>query len=433
MERLNFIGNNVYVIRYSDVGSELGKRTFEEAFGDTLDVDLGFTVGVEEPAVIEALSNSVPPPESSRVSRSDVEIPEFDLQSLLVPQEAIDKYKMCHARLKKELKLISLEDHVWTLKSFDNNNVGIVKLQCGECQKDFGGGSGDHNKNTIHNLFANFKKSHIMSNAHIRNWCRRKGIPWTEHPQSSVQKGKYLILTAEDHKRVVEDGMAILDMVNRDICVEGGPFGAIGDPEGDSIKSFWHKVRCKVCGDLFQLCPPKKNLAANLTNHVMGIKHVTKVEEAAHPGHLFGLAISTGHRGRPTTSSRNTLVNQNDLHNWFRIAIRFEGGCTETGGGASGNFFSILSFLCWGNWRLTCIYSNKSYDITGLLMDPMPCFNWVPEPHTKGTFMYNDKLHVVSGCFRHKVYKRFSSSGEPFTDFICSEYCNILQESDFRM
>jgi hypothetical protein len=112
MERLNPVGNIVYVIRCSDVGSELGKRTFEEAFGDTLDADLGFTVGVEEPAVIEALFDSVPPPESSRVSRSDVEIPEFDLQSLLVPQEAIDKYKMCHARLKKELKLISLKDHV---------------------------------------------------------------------------------------------------------------------------------------------------------------------------------------------------------------------------------------------------------------------------------------------------------------------------------
>jgi hypothetical protein len=128
MERLNLIGNNVYVIRCSDVGSELGKRTFEEAFGDTLDADLGFTVGVEEPVVIEALSDSMPPPESSRVNKSDVEIPEFDLKSLLVPQEAINKYKMCHTRLKKELKLISLEDHVWTLKSFDNNNIGVVKL-----------------------------------------------------------------------------------------------------------------------------------------------------------------------------------------------------------------------------------------------------------------------------------------------------------------
>jgi hypothetical protein len=188
-----------------------------------------------------------------------------------------------------------------------------------------------------------------------------------------------------------------------------------------------------VCGDLFQLCPPKKNLAANLTNHVIGIKHITKVEEAAHPGHLSGLAISIGRRRRPTMSSRNMLENQNDLHNWFRAATRFEGGCTKTRGGASGNFFSILSFLCWGNRRPTCIYSGKSYDITALLMDPMPGFNWVPEPHTKGTFMYNDKLHVISRCFRHKICKRFSSSGEPFIDFTCSECCNIPQEFDFRM
>ena len=117
-----------YVIRCSDVGSKLGKCTFEEAFGNTLDVDLGFTVEMEEPLVIEALSDYVPPPKSSRVSGSDIEILEFDLQSLLVPQEAIDKYKMSHARLKKELKLILLEDHIWTLKSFDNNNIGIVKL-----------------------------------------------------------------------------------------------------------------------------------------------------------------------------------------------------------------------------------------------------------------------------------------------------------------
>ena len=180
-----------------------------------------------------------------------------------------------------------------------------------------------------------------------------------------------------------------------------------------------------MCGDLFQLYSPKKNLAANLTNQVMGIKHVTKVEEAAHPGHLSGLAILTKRRRRPATSGKNTLGNQNDLYNWFRAATRFEGGCTETGGGASGNFFSILSFLCWKNWRPTCIYSGKSYDITSLLMDPMPGFNWVRESHTKGTFMYNDKLHVVSGCFCHKVCKRFSSSGEPFRNFTYSECCNI--------
>jgi hypothetical protein len=102
MERLNPIGNNIYVIRCSDVGSELGKRTFEEAFGDTLDVDLGFTVGVEEPTVIEALSDFVPPPESSRVSGSDVKIPQFDLQYWFHKKPSTNTrlhlYLACHGR-----------------------------------------------------------------------------------------------------------------------------------------------------------------------------------------------------------------------------------------------------------------------------------------------------------------------------------------------
>ena len=204
MERLNPIGNNMYVIWYSDVGREMEKCTFEEAFGNTLDVDLGFGVGMEEPVVIEVLSDSLPLLKSSKIVGSEVEIPEFDLQSLLVPKEAIDKYKMCHTRLKKELKLISLEDHVWTLKSFDNNNVGVVKLQCRECQKNFGGSSGNHNKSNIHNLFANFKKSHIILNAHICNWCRCKEILQTEHSQFSVQKDKILIFIFEDHKRLLK-------------------------------------------------------------------------------------------------------------------------------------------------------------------------------------------------------------------------------------
>ena len=113
-----------------------------------------------------------------------------------------------------------------------------MKLQCGECLKDFGDSNGNHSKSTFHNLFANFKKSHIMSNAYIHNWCRRKGILWTKHPQSIVQKDKILIMTIEDHKQVVEDGLVILNMVNRDICAEGGLFVAIGDLTGDSIKSF---------------------------------------------------------------------------------------------------------------------------------------------------------------------------------------------------
>ena len=53
--------------------SELGKCTFEEAFSNTFDVDLGFTIGVEEPAVFETLSDSVPPTKCER-SQFQVEV-----------------------------------------------------------------------------------------------------------------------------------------------------------------------------------------------------------------------------------------------------------------------------------------------------------------------------------------------------------------------
>ena len=82
--------------------------------------------------------------------------------------------------------------------------------------------------------------------------------------------------------------------------------------------------------------------------------------------------------------------------------------------------FFLFSISCFGR-------------IGGLLVSTLVSINWVLEPHTKGKFIYNDKLHVVSGCFCHKVCKRFSSFGEPSTDFTCSECCNFLQEFDFRM
>lgn len=47
----------------------------------------------------------------------------------------------------------------------------------------------------------------------------------------------------------------------------------IGDPLTDDMKSLRYKVKFKLCGNLFQLCPPKKNLEANLLNPLEGIKH----------------------------------------------------------------------------------------------------------------------------------------------------------------
>jgi hypothetical protein len=101
------------------------------------------------------------PTDSSRVS-GNAELGSMnDLKSTLLPKEVLDKYLIVVSKLKRELALIDLEDHSWHLKSWDLNDVAVVKLFCGECNKDFGGTNGDHSKSAIHNLFANFKKSHI--------------------------------------------------------------------------------------------------------------------------------------------------------------------------------------------------------------------------------------------------------------------------------
>jgi hypothetical protein len=50
-----------------------------------------------------------------------------------------------------------------------------------------------------------------------------------------------------------------------------------------NVKYFWYKVRCKYCNDILALCPPKKNLEANLQNHLGGTKHEKPVLDADNP------------------------------------------------------------------------------------------------------------------------------------------------------
>jgi len=87
----------------------------------------------------------------------------------MIPQEIMGIYLVAVEKLKKKLIGISLDDHLWSLKSWDQNGRCIVKFWCGKCCKEFGGVSGDHSKFFINNLFGNFKKSHIMSFVHVQN------------------------------------------------------------------------------------------------------------------------------------------------------------------------------------------------------------------------------------------------------------------------
>jgi hypothetical protein len=140
-----------------------------------------------------------------------------------------------------------LDDNLWYLKSWDENDVAIVKIHCGECVKDFGGIAGDYNSHAINNLFTNFRKTHLHTTLHIRNLCRRQGLPYTDHPQSATPRGKAVILSASDHKNAVEQGMEVVKDVNNIVDAICGkkPFSAVDDSvsEGFRMRSYWIKVR----------------------------------------------------------------------------------------------------------------------------------------------------------------------------------------------
>lgn len=142
-----------------------------------------------------------------------------------------------------------------------------------------------------------------------------------------MKGGKVLILRIEDHKRLVKEGIELVERVNAKSDSERSPFVIVGDVDSNQVKCFWVKVKCTYCFDFYQLCPPKKNLLANLENHIQGRKHCKAVEDDA-AAMTQRLAATTGKRGRPSLSSgKRAQINQKDLHKWFKnsAAISEEG------------------------------------------------------------------------------------------------------------
>jgi hypothetical protein len=120
-----------------------------------------------------------------------------------------------------------------------------------ECIKDLGCCTGLHSKVAVSNLFSNFCKSHVMSTTHIRSWCCRKGVDFYDHLQSVFGKWKSLVMTLDDHKRAVKDGLDIMYHVNESTTSKNKPFLALGDPDSLELKCFWHKVKCIYYNDVF--------------------------------------------------------------------------------------------------------------------------------------------------------------------------------------
>ena len=131
--------------------------------------------------------------------------------------------------MRVELQRVAISDHDQWLKSFDLNKNGVVKLWSRERKKDYGGGSMDHMKAHIDNLFNNFCRSHIMSTAHVRNFYAAKNIDFEEHLQSQSKNEQSIILTLEDHKRMIDEEADIVKRVNATFLERHKYFTVLGN------------------------------------------------------------------------------------------------------------------------------------------------------------------------------------------------------------
>ena len=434
LERLNVFSKEVYVIRVAECEGDGNKR---RRLGDGL-----FTASTVEAAPIveaaPALSNEVGgvgvdesllPVGSSRVSggADSDEVDGNHLKSTLLPNEVMDRYLERAKKLRAELKKVAMSDHDWWLKTFDLNGGGVVKLWCGECKKDCGGGSKDHTKAHIDNLFNNFRRSHIVSTSHIWNFCAAKNVNFDDHPQSEAKNGRPLTLTPEDHKRLIFEGVEILEGVNATLPDGHKKFTVLGNLTAEDTRCYWFKVKCPYCRDMMVLCPPRKTLEVNLKNHLTGPKHLKVVEVAEQ---VSKEPARTGRAGRPSRSTTTSShSNQSDLHSWFRTASSnsVEGTSQEVDRNL------LVGLMCYGYRGPTVEYGGNSYVVNALINDPHSGVEWYPEPHLRVDVQICGVVVHVNGTFRHRKCVRMAMGLEPFPDLTCPMCAQIPRENDFRM
>ena len=267
-EAMNPVTERVYVIPVVEEDAQrLPKQCRLQNPGETGNNDLGAAATLAPPDLEFPDADEFEAPIVATLQEAEVglgcNLPEVCeeeenlLKSELISNEIIENYKRAALKLTRELESMDFADHLWKLKSYDQHGVAVVKILCGECNKEIGGAGGDHSRTVIQNLFANFKKSHLHSALHIKQWCKRKEILYSDHPKKEGNKSKPLILTSVDHRRLVEEGVSILQSVNDSISTDDPLFVVVGDVGVLQLKSFWYKVRCKIDGEIMLLCPPK--------------------------------------------------------------------------------------------------------------------------------------------------------------------------------
>jgi hypothetical protein len=65
MECLNPVGNKVFVVCSTTARAEIGKRTFDRAFGPSIGLEVPDALGFDNPVILELEPDAITPPNSS--------------------------------------------------------------------------------------------------------------------------------------------------------------------------------------------------------------------------------------------------------------------------------------------------------------------------------------------------------------------------------
>jgi hypothetical protein len=98
-------------------------------------------------------------------------------------------------KLRKVLKLITLKDHQWHLRSSNHTYADVVKVYCVEFCKAFGSTIGNHSKSITTSL-SNYKKCHLMSNIQFEIGAKEREPNLVIIPNHKPLK----VMTAIDHQ-----------------------------------------------------------------------------------------------------------------------------------------------------------------------------------------------------------------------------------------
>lgn len=264
VERLNDVEGDVYVIRSQGANEDPLKRRRledgshveggpdpicnEEQFDLLNDMGVPVSIDLVGSSRVSGISGGT----VGTVDDTDQSI--LALRSTLISAEVMERYHAQAEKLKRDLKDSDLDDHKWELRSWDQDGVGVVKLYCCECRKETGGQSGNHSKVTIQNLFSNFRTSHLQSIQHIKSWCRKHNVNYLDHPQSVAPKGKAIVLTTTDHRRLMAEGVDIMNVVNAELQEGMKPFHTV-NRSSTSGKQSSSPCNLQVMLQYFRKCP----------------------------------------------------------------------------------------------------------------------------------------------------------------------------------